>query len=176
MQLIPTKVVYYQSGENRGTCSPKCLLSDFDGNLNEKTWRFVSWDCDIKIEVDLYEVREVPVPEGWSFEKWLKNYINFKFALYISGEGAISELNEAQLDQLLQLEEYHWYILGALYAKKDKSFFGSLYNQFLSWLDNRPETARFKRPFTEKQYGALAKCRIRPLDAKRESDAAYFTF
>jgi hypothetical protein len=168
-------VVYYQAGENRGTWSPKCELCNFTGDLNEKTFRFVMADWDVKTEVDMYKVKTVRIPNGWDYSTFIRNYTNYTFAYNICGETALDSLTNEQLNSLMQLGNYEWYILGQLSEKMAKSnFLASLYSQFTNWLSIQGE--KYNKPFSQRQYEALAKFRIRSYDAQREAQNIYNKF
>lgn len=167
------EVVFYQSGENRGTLSPKCELADFTGDLNEKTFRFISHDWDMKVEVNMYEVKTVSIPNNWDYKTWVANYIGYKYTVALCGEDAIEKLTDKQLNNLMQLGQYEQYTFGKLMSSTNE-FLQSLCGQFLTWLEKDAQE-KYRLPFSERQYSALAKFRIRPLDAKRISDSVYWS-
>ena len=161
------KIVYYASGENSGTYSAKCFLENFTGDLNEKTERFVSWDCNIPTEVDMFRVREVQLPDWMSENEFMEWEIDYKYAIGLAGECVI-EMSREKFMNFKDLSEKKKYWYG--WAKKSKNaFITSLFNQFDQWL----EDPKFKSPLSEKQWEYAT--RYCPLyEAKAISKSLYY--
>lgn len=167
MEFKTKQIVFQESGENWGTLCPVCFLEDFTGDITAKTTRFVSWDNDQKIEVDLYQVKELTVPV---ISDLFKDFNRVKFAVGLAGIEALQSLSESQfLNMLDYLSQYEKYAFGRLYALRKNEFCASLFNQLVEHL----EKPKYKHPFSEAQLKALLKFRIYPLEAERLSTAIY---
>ena len=178
MKWIKKKIVFKESGENVGTISAFCFLEDFTGDLNEKTYKFFSADIDQYMEVNLYQIREICIPESWTWEDYQRKGTKLRFAIALcEGVEPLKGFTQIELEAFLSLDEEDKYTLGQLYAKKDKSeFLQSLYAQMLEYIRtlSEGEKPKYKTPLSGGQYKALAKFRIWIGEAKKISNSVYW--
>jgi hypothetical protein len=178
MKWTKRKIVFKESGENAGTISAYSFLEDFTGDLQEKTYKFFSADIDQYIEVDLYQVREICIPEPWTWEDYQRRGTKLRFAVALcEGVEPLKGFTQIELEAFLSLDEEDKYILGQLWAKKDKSeFLQSLYAQMLEYIRtlSQGERPKYKTPLSGGQYKALAKFRIWIGEAKKISNSVYW--
>lgn len=179
MKWIKKKIVFKESGENAGTISAYSFLENFTGDLNEKTYKFFSADIDQYVEVDLYQVREICVPESWTWEDYQRHCINLRFTVALcGGSEPLKTFTDQELETVFGLGEGDRYILGQLFVKKNKSeFLQSLYNQMLEYIRVLAEGGKpkYNRPLSEGQYNALSKFRVNTYEAKRISNRVYWS-
>jgi len=162
------EIVFHANGENQGTYGPLCFLENFRGDLNEKTEKFVSWDCNIPVTVNKYKVRTHDLP-AWMDEKtYLDNHISLKFLIGLSNLSP-EEIKEQHFYKLIQLGENYQFFLGWIKTKKG-SFIESIREQINAWLDD-PEP-KYPQPLSQRQFEAATK--FCPLyQAKKISNQIY---
>ena len=172
MEFRKQKVVFQETGENAGTVSPVCLLSEFSGDLSESVSRFVSYDNDMKIIVNRYSVKEILLP---NIPYWMNHYIQIQYALGLAGAEALQNLSEPQFIAFFELGEYDKYIFGQLWEKRKNSFCLSLFLQIIEFLERKAQgNTSYQRPLSVAQYSAVEKFRIYKYDAKRISNQIYY--
>lgn len=168
------KIVLIESGENRGTLSPKCFLENFSGDLTEKTMRFINADWDQKIEVNLYSVVDVTMPVWMNEADYLQYYIGLRFAQIQYSE--IINWDRMQVLNFISLGENYQYFVGWLLTKHKNtknSFMQSIKENVQDWLNE--EQHKYNRPLSDKQFESASKyCPI--YKAKQLSTSLYYSF
>lgn len=171
MKFKKEKIVFEEVGENLGTISPVCLLSDFTGDLSEKVNRFISWDFDMPIECNKYQVLECTIPD---VPDWLEKHISIRYAIGLSSIEALENLTENQFHQFLELGDFDKYIFGSLWEKRKNPFCLSLFNQIIGFLERKANGEKtHQRPLSANQYNAVEKFRIYKRDAENISGRIY---
>lgn len=146
------KIVYYASGENKGTYDPLCFLENFTGDLNETDTKFYNWDCDIPVTVPKYGVNEQRIPEWMDERDFLDHHIELKYSVGLAGEQVFdfSRFEFFRFSNLSQKQKY-WY---GWASKSKNEFIQSVLNQMKRWLRGEVE---YKYPLTDKQWAAATK-------------------
>lgn len=147
------EVVFYQAGENNGTWSPKCFLENFTGDLAEKTTRLISHDFWQPIEVDMFKVVVVPMPEFFTEEVYLRHSIDLRFA---RAYGMPENISEVEFYNFIRLDgRYQHFLCWLLKGNTKNSFKLSIREQVKAWLST--ERPAHNMPLTQRQYEAVTK-------------------
>lgn len=149
------EIIYHANGENSGTYGPLCFKENFTEDINEKTEKFVSWDCNIYQTVDKYKVRAVEIPNWMNEQFFLNNYIEYKYIIGLT-EFNPDELTEVQYKNLCKLGEKYKFFIGWILKKNSKNtFINSIQDQIKTWLNN-PDN-QYGQPLSQRQFEAASK-------------------
>ena len=163
-------ILFKQTGENSDTPrSPACVYVPGTVDLTKTTTCILSsddWRC---VEVDLYEVREVALPDWLSPEEWLSNYTSWK---YLWGSGVQQDWSEAVQRALLPLPfDWQYGLVSLLKVKKFRSEYrASLRRQVDEWCATPRDQRRYEYPLSPRQFGTLLR---NPWEAKYASENLY---
>lgn len=124
--------------------------------LNSGDWRPVT--------VDLWEVREVELPDWLTPEEWIRDRVAWK---YTWGLGVDPEWPEAWQRALKGLDSAETLAcVKLLKVKKFRSDFrASLREQLERWIEASPDERKYDSPFSYRQWNALISRHV-----KREAD------
>jgi hypothetical protein len=150
--LVSHEIVFKQQGENATTDKdPYAPLADFDGDLCAVKNCCMSSDSDMLVEVSLYEVQSIALPEWLSPSEWINRSIDFG---YMWARGVDPEWPEHWQRRLLQLNAVGQYVISKLLKTKNfrSSFRASLCEQTKRWLEGETE---YDSPLSGKQWGAV---------------------
>jgi hypothetical protein len=165
------KVVYHANGENSGTYAPLCFLENFTGDINEKTHRFINWDCNIYTEVNKYILRETAMPEWMSEKSFLNYHVKLKFAAGQAGN-LVYSMSRDVFVRFITLSESRQYWYGWASSKNRGAFISSLLLQFNEWLSGN---SKHEYPLSHQQWECATKyCPI--YKAKKISTRIYNQF
>lgn len=168
--MITHNIVFAHTGENAPTPrDPHCLLEDFSGNLHAAATRCMSWDNNMQVEIDLYEVREVALPEWLSPREWLEDHIKWGYAW---NRGVDPNWSESWQRGLLKLSPGLQVACCKLLKTKNfrSRFRQSLRDQLVQWLEN--PAPKYARPFSDRQEWSLVQFRD-VTEAKRADESCY---
>jgi len=124
-------------------------------NLTAVHWACLYWDDDRLVPVATYDVCEVELPDWLSVERWIENWIDWKWTW---GAGVSQDWSEQWQRSLLGLSFSHRYITcGLLKQKSFKSDFRrKLRDQIVAWLDTAPEDRQYpESPLSDRQWACL---------------------
>jgi len=147
------EIIYHANGENSGTYGPLCFKENFTGDINEKTEKFVSWDCNIYQTVAKYKTCTFDMPAWMDEQTFLSNHIQLTFLIGLSGINP-DEIQQPHFYKLIGLGEKWQYFLGWIKTKKG-SFMESIQQQIETWL-NDPQP-KYPLPLSQKQFEAASK-------------------
>jgi hypothetical protein len=147
------QVVFMNTGENRGSHSEHAFLESFTGDLDEKCSRCANADFNMLVEDDLYRVKEVLMPEWFTEQYYLRNYIQLRFARGLGGS-QVYGFNRTQFENFIKLGETLQFWFGWS-AKSKSGFVLSLRGQFDQWLAN--EDNKYNSPLSAKQIDCAYK-------------------
>ncbi len=166
------QVIVYASGENSGTYSFLCFAENFTGNIDEKTDRFVSWDCNIYTSVDMYRVREIDIPAWMGEEEYKRENISLKYVLTLTGIDP-DTMTKQMYDKVKQLPETWQYFIGWILSKKSKNnFIQSIQEQVRTWMNE--SESKYNKPLSIAQWEAATKyCPL--YEAKQITNRLYYS-
>jgi hypothetical protein len=151
------EVVYYASGENSGTYSPLCFIESFpaDRDINEKTEKFINWDCNIYVSCDMYKIQKIEVPEWITEQEFLKDYISHKYAFGLAYDFYIT-LSKEEWSKFKTLSEKYKFFIDEYFKGNTKNEFKkSLRAQIIDWL-NSPYDYKRPQPLSPRQFEIAA--------------------
>lgn len=165
------RMIYHADGENAGTYGFLCFAENFKGDLEEKTEKFVSWDCDIYTQVHKYSERTVIVPDWMTENLWKEYHIDYKYIIGLT-DIEPDKLSRTWFDKLRRLNESYRYFIGWVLGKKTANpFMTSIREQIINWLDD--EQSKYGTPLSPKQWEVAT--RYCPLyKAKQISTSLYY--
>jgi hypothetical protein len=169
--MFTHKIVFVNNGENCGTYDPYCELSSFNGDLEAKVSRCMSWENDMLVSTNLHVVRDIVLPEWLSPAEWIENNIAWGYAWNRGVDAGWSESWQRGLLKLapgLQVS-----CIKLLKVRNFRSGFRkSLRDQLVNWLED--PAPKYTRPFSDRQEGALVAFRD-VIEAKRADESCYYS-
>jgi len=149
------KVVYHNDGENVGTSSPICAIEEFNGDLTEQSWKCVSYDNDIQVQVSKYEVKEIWLPMWLETSEYCQNPIGWKF-LWAYHKKA-SQMPENAQRALMEISGEMQYWLVQLVASDTRTAFRSnIKEQILAWCEKKVNNdTPYAQPLSQKQMACI---------------------
>jgi hypothetical protein len=148
------QIVFINDGENAGTVAPVVPLDKFTGDLGAKVRRCLSFDNDMLVEINLYSVVNVTLPEWLPAWDWINTNIAYG---YMWNRGVDPSWPESWQKGLLNLPAGLQVACAKLLrTKKFRSEFRlSLRNQLVGWLETPPEERLYSSPFSARQAQTL---------------------
>lgn len=149
------KVVYLNDGENVGTQSPICELKDFKGDLTEQVWKCVSYDNDMKVQVNKYETKEIWLPAWLEVAEYCANPIKWKF-LWAYHKKA-SQMPEVAQRALVNLSgEMQYWIVQLVASDTRSAFRTNIKEQVLAWCEKFVNNdTPYAQPLSHKQMNCI---------------------
>lgn len=167
------KVLFKKNGENMTTPADpvRAFVEGKDEPLlTEKATFCVSFDNDMLVQANLYEVYDVVLPPWMSVEEWCADCVGWKHAWGAGIDPSWSEEWQRGLRQLSNVER-----VAACKLLKTKTFRSdfrkSLRAQIENWL-NTADTRTHRSPLSERQWDAICDRHV-ALEAKRISNSLY---
>jgi hypothetical protein len=148
------QIVFINNGENVGTVAPFCSLDKFTGDLQTKVNLCLSYDNDMLVQIDLYSVVDITLPEWLSVDEWTNDNIAYG---YMWNRGVDPSWPESWQKGLLTLPGVTQIAcVKLLNTKKFRSSFRlSLRNQLVDWLETAEEDRLYDKPFSVRQIEKL---------------------
>ncbi len=171
--MVAHKILCKKYGENLPTAAtPIRPYTEADEPLlSEKATFCMSFDNDMLVSGNLYEVWNVELPEWLSPEEWCTDQVDWKYTWGMGVEKTWCEAWQRGLARLNCEERYA--CAGLLKTKTFRSTFRkSLRDQLVAWLETAPENRKYNNPFSAKQWDALLNVYVMR-DAKRLSESLY---
>jgi hypothetical protein len=138
-------------------------------DLTETGTFCASFDFDMLVTKNLYEVREVELPAWMSAEEWCRSYIEWKYVWASGVQRTWSESWQRGLARLSFADRYAACKL--LGTKSFRSVFRkSLCDQIVAWLETAAESRKYASPLSDKQWSSIA---APSYVTKRAEEAAY---
>jgi hypothetical protein len=155
--LVSHRVLFVKDGENWTTpASPIRAYSDADeALLSVKDTFCVSFDNDMLVQGNKYEVHEVVLPAFLSVKEWLSAATEWK---YTWGAGVDPTWPEAWQRGISALGSFEDKLACAklLTTKSFRSEFRkSIRDQLVAWLETPAESRKYKNPFSPRQWDKL---------------------
>lgn len=165
-------LVLINNGENVGTYSPFSFIESFQGNIEKKTSRCLSFDDDRQVETNLYNTCIINIPEWMTEQYYLTNAIKYHWSIALTKGWSVT-LNQQQLTKLCSLEEHWEFFVGWLFKGKTKNVFKlDIREKVMDWLNS--EEYKYKTPLSLNQFYIASK--FCPLyDAKKISTNLYYS-
>jgi hypothetical protein len=168
------KFVSKHFGENSTTS--KSIVSVYDPlnppSLEEMKWCCLSYDNDMMVQVHLYGIKEVELPDWMNPEEFVYSTTNINY-YWLWGFGADKDWPESWQKGLMaipsQLERYV-----AIKLLKTKSFRSefrkSIRDKVVEWLESSER--KYASPFTQKMLNAVST--IHDVNAVRRLDKSLY--
>ena len=167
----PAAVVVSKSGDSVCVDWGKGAAFDYVDMSKQKTC-CMNWDNNMLVQVDLYAVREVELPDWLPVERWV-----FRSGVQVSlkwflGFGGCVEWGREWFERLSGLGEAgRFACIELLKVKRFRSSFrASLREQLEAWLND--PAPRYESPFSARQWDSILNCHV-ARRAKQTSNALY---
>lgn len=158
MNMIKHEVVLKHFGENADTPHDVyiTLAEAKEANLalECKVYRCMNAGMDMPVEIDLYRVAEIELPEWMPIDEYIGNTkIRIDLKYYV-GFGGKLEWGREVFDKFRKLASLEEYIAIKLYASKPRAEFRiAMKARVVEWLEGMSDYAS---PFSHKMLNALA--------------------
>lgn len=175
MNMIKHEVVLKHHGENADTPHDVYItLAEAKAAnlaLDCKVWRCMNAGMDMPVEINLYRVAEIELPEWMPIEDYIastKLRIDLK---YYVGFGGKLEWGREVFNKFRKLESLEEYIAIKLYASKPRAEFRkAMKEKVIEWLNDAGHL--YPTPFSFKMLNALANMYVKR-EHKGVSDRLY---
>lgn len=165
MALVKHQILYEHVGENADTAKTPKELWRGQVDLSEKIWCCASWDNDMRVRVNRYEVREVILPDWLSPEEWIQNKTWWHWLWSFGVDKEWPERWQRGLLTILRRNgEVALHVAIKLLQTKNfrSTFRRDLRDKLVSWLETPEDAREYDTPFSRRQWEAL----VGPYDAK----------
>ena len=151
MSIAVHQILFEHHGADAGT--PRTPIAVWAGQVDLATQvsRCMSYENNMQVEVDLYEVRPVALPDWLRPEEWIAQHVAFGYAW---ARGLPADAPEGWARRLMKLGPTNQYACYRLLAVKNfrSEFRKSLRVQLENWLNGNSE---YDRPFSDRQFETL---------------------
>lgn len=168
MALAIHKILFQHFGENAGTEKDPIAVGSCQVDLSTQARVCWSFDDNRIVEVNLYQVRDIVLPDWLRPEEWITHHVDFRYAW---ARGMKADTPEGRARRLMKLGPTKQYMCFKLLATKKfrSEFRKSLCEQLVMWLDGNSE---HDQPFSGKQWELLI-TQYDANDCKRIDDVVY---
>lgn len=148
------KILYKHNGENADSAKdPHGVYEPGAVDLTAQKTCCRNWDDNGLVNVNLYMVREVDLPDWLDVNDWVRNPVEWA---YLWGMGAEIDWPEAWQRGLVGMPEAKRYTCAKLLKTATRSEFRkSLKAQLVAWLETAPEDRKYHDPYSPRQWDAL---------------------
>jgi hypothetical protein len=172
--LTTIRVLFQKTGENVTTAADpiRAFVDGADDHLlSIKESYCMSYDNDMLVTANKYEVHEVTLPSWLSVQSWADNVTAWK---YLWGAGVDPTWCEAWQRGLRGLDMAECMAAATLLKTKNfrSEFRKSLRDQIVAWLETPAEERKYRSPLSARQWEALIGDRG-AIAAKRRSEGLY---
>lgn len=172
--LVSHRVLFVKDGENWTTpASPLRAYNDADEHLlSVKDTFCMSFDNDMPVQGNKYEVHEVVLPAFLSVEEWVADCIDWKYAWAAGVDPTWPEAWQRGIARLESMADKM--ACAKLLATKNfrSEFRKSLRDQLVAWLETPAEARKYGNPFSPRQWDKLVNVYV-ARDAERLSSDLY---
>lgn len=172
--FVTTRVLFQKTGENV-TTAPDPIRAFVDGVDDDllaiKESYCVSFDNDMLVKANKYEVHEVTLPSWLSVESWISNLTDWK---YTWGSGVDPTWSEAWQRGFRTMDVAERMAASTLLRTKNfrSPFRKSLRDQIVAWLETPGDDRKYRSPLSRNQWDALIGAHG-AIAAKRLSEGLY---
>lgn len=156
--LKTVTIVLIRNGQNAGTLAPHCTKEETHKyDLSETAQYCISYDNDMIIDQDKYELRDISIPVWMDAKEYVQDYITWKYVWAM--DKTVPYMPESHQRFLTEYQTSMAYSLSQIIkVKKPRSKFKiSILEQVLNYIETPKEERKYNFPLSDRQYQYIRK-------------------